>query len=160
MTYLMSEQNWAFALSATLPASSPDLRRSAPYPNLGVLVSSNTRVDLCSLCINTKESARHLFFECPFSSFVWSRIRHWIGISRTMSTLQSATKWLKKEKIGSSVQNKARHLALACTVYTLWRHRNEVIFEGSTPCPEGLIRFVKVTLYRVLWTLFPHGLLV
>ncbi|KAL2253455.1 UNVERIFIED_CONTAM: Retrovirus-related Pol polyprotein from type-2 retrotransposable element R2DM [Sesamum indicum] len=116
--------------------------------------------DLCSLCINTKESARHLFFECPFSSFVWSRIRHWIGISRTMSTLQSATKWLKKEKIGSSVQNKARHLALACTVYTLWRHRNEVIFEGSTPCPEGLIRFVKVTLYRVLWTLFPHGLLV
>ncbi|KAL2250193.1 UNVERIFIED_CONTAM: hypothetical protein Sindi_2493000 [Sesamum indicum] len=30
--------------------------------------------DLCSLCINTKESAKHLFFECPFSNFVWSRI--------------------------------------------------------------------------------------
>ncbi|KAL2248412.1 UNVERIFIED_CONTAM: hypothetical protein Sindi_2693500 [Sesamum indicum] len=31
--------------------------------------------DLCSLCINTKESAKHLFFECSFSNFVWSRIR-------------------------------------------------------------------------------------
>ncbi|XP_011083922.1 uncharacterized protein LOC105166312 [Sesamum indicum] len=113
--------------------------------------------DLCSLCINTKESAKHLFFECPFSNFVWARIRHWIGINRTMSTLQSAVKWLKKEKTGSSVQNKARHLALACTVYTLWRQRNEVIFEGSTACPERLINLVKVTLYRVLWTLFPHG---
>ncbi|KAL2246040.1 UNVERIFIED_CONTAM: hypothetical protein Sindi_2872200 [Sesamum indicum] len=94
---------------------------------LGFLQEEN----LCSLCINTKESAKHLFFECPFSNFVWSRIRHWLGINRSMSTLQSAVKWLKKEKTGSSVQNKARHLALACTVYTLWRHRNEVIFEGS-----------------------------
>ncbi|KAL2248467.1 UNVERIFIED_CONTAM: hypothetical protein Sindi_2699000 [Sesamum indicum] len=110
--------------------------------------------DLCSLCINTKESARHLFFERLFSNFVWSRIRHWIGIKRTMSTLQSAVKWLTKQKTGSSVQNKARHLALACTVYTLWRQRNEVIFEGSTPCPEGLISSVKVILYRVLWTFF------
>ncbi|XP_011093972.1 uncharacterized protein LOC105173792 [Sesamum indicum] len=116
--------------------------------------------DLCSLCINTKESAKHLFFECPFNNFVWSRIRHWLGINRTMSILQSAVKWLKKEKTGSSVQNKARHLALACTVYTLWKHRNEVIFEGSTACPERLINLVKVTLYRVLWTLFPHGLTV
>ncbi|KAL2225249.1 UNVERIFIED_CONTAM: Retrovirus-related Pol polyprotein from type-2 retrotransposable element R2DM, partial [Sesamum indicum] len=113
--------------------------------------------DLCSLCINTKESAKHLFFECPFSNFVWSRIRHWLGINRTMSTLQSAVKWLKKEKTGSSVQNKARHLALACTVYTLWRQRNEIIFEGSTACPERLVNLVKVTLFRVLWTLFPHG---
>ncbi|KAL2246258.1 UNVERIFIED_CONTAM: hypothetical protein Sindi_2894000 [Sesamum indicum] len=116
--------------------------------------------DLCSLCINTKESAKHLFFECPFSNFVWSRIRHWLGINRTMSTLQSAVKWLKKEKIGSSVQNKARHLALACTVYTLWRHRNEVIFEDSTPCPERLIILVNVTLYRVFGTVFPHSLIV
>ncbi|KAL2248485.1 UNVERIFIED_CONTAM: hypothetical protein Sindi_2700800 [Sesamum indicum] len=30
-----------------------------------------------------------------------------LGINRTMSTLQSAVKWLKKEKTGSSVQNKA-----------------------------------------------------
>ncbi|KAL2232170.1 UNVERIFIED_CONTAM: Ubiquitin domain-containing protein DSK2 [Sesamum indicum] len=97
--------------------------------------------DLCSLCINTKESAKHIFFECPFSNF--------LGINRSMSTLQSAVKWLKKEKTGSSMQNKARHLALACTVYTLWRHHNEVIFEGLTPCPEGLIILVKTLLEQI-----------
>ncbi|KAL0286499.1 UNVERIFIED_CONTAM: hypothetical protein Sangu_2730100 [Sesamum angustifolium] len=44
----------------------------------------------CSLCINTQETAKHLFFECPFSDFVWTNIRQWLGISRRMSTLLSA----------------------------------------------------------------------
>ncbi|KAK4391599.1 hypothetical protein Sango_1937700 [Sesamum angolense] len=57
----------------------------------------------CSLCINSKESAKHLFFECPFSSYVWSHIRQWFGITRCVSTLLSAVKWLKKGKTGSSV---------------------------------------------------------
>ncbi|KAL2224967.1 UNVERIFIED_CONTAM: hypothetical protein Sindi_2964700 [Sesamum indicum] len=64
-----------------------------------------------------------------------------LALSRTMSTLQSAVKWLKKEKTGSSVQNKARHLALACTVYTLWRHRNESHFRGLNSLSRRLIKF-------------------
>ncbi|KAL2227677.1 UNVERIFIED_CONTAM: hypothetical protein Sindi_2126400 [Sesamum indicum] len=91
--------------------------------------------DLCSLCINIKESAKHLFFECPFSNYVWSHIRQWFVINRHMSTLLSSVKWVKKEKICSSIHNKARHLALACMGHTLWRHRNEVIFEGAKPNP-------------------------
>ncbi|KAK4408244.1 hypothetical protein Sango_0405400 [Sesamum angolense] len=60
----------------------------------------------CSLCINSKESAKHLFFECPFSSYDWSHIRQWFGITRRMSTLLGAVKWLKKGKTGSSGQTK------------------------------------------------------
>ncbi|KAL0290257.1 UNVERIFIED_CONTAM: hypothetical protein Scaly_2678100 [Sesamum calycinum] len=112
----------------------------------------------CSMCINSKESAKHLFFECSFSSYVWSYIRQWFGITRRMSTLLSAVKWLKKGKTGSSVQNKARHLALACMVYSLWRHRNEIIFEGKASNPDGLVISIKITVYRLILTLFPHGL--
>ncbi|KAL0407933.1 UNVERIFIED_CONTAM: putative mitochondrial protein [Sesamum radiatum] len=111
---------------------------------------------LCSLCINTMESASHLFFACPFSVHVWTNIRQWLGITRRMSTLPSAVKWLKKEKIGSSVQNKAKAIALACTVYSLWKHRNEVIFEGKAPNPEGLVICIKITVYRLILALFPH----
>ncbi|KAL0415991.1 UNVERIFIED_CONTAM: hypothetical protein Slati_3431000 [Sesamum latifolium] len=76
----------------------------------------------CSFCINTLESAGHLFFACPFSVHVWTHIRQWLGITRRMSTLANTVKWLKKEKTGSSVQNKARAIALACTIYSLWEH--------------------------------------
>ncbi|KAK4404428.1 hypothetical protein Sango_0811400 [Sesamum angolense] len=112
--------------------------------NLGRRLSTRDRLmflqedSSCSLCINTQETAKHLFFECPFSNLVWTNIRQWLGIHRRMSTLLSVVKWLIKEKTRSSVQNKARLIALACTVYSLWRHRNEVIFEGKTPCPEDL----------------------
>ncbi|KAK4421401.1 hypothetical protein Salat_2090600 [Sesamum alatum] len=111
----------------------------------------------CSLCINTMESTGHLFFACPFSDHVWSNIRQWLGITRHMSTLHSAIKWLKKEKMGSSVQNKARTLALACTVYSLWRHRNEIIFESKAPNPDGLIACIKITVCRIIFALFPYG---
>ncbi|KAL0381230.1 UNVERIFIED_CONTAM: hypothetical protein Sangu_0187300 [Sesamum angustifolium] len=113
----------------------------------------------CSLCINNQETAKHLFVECPFSNFVWTNIRQWLGINRRMSTLLSAVKWLIIEKTRSSVQNKARLIALACTVYSLWRHRNEVIFEGKMPCPEGIVISIRITVYRILLTLFPHGLI-
>ncbi|KAL0329453.1 UNVERIFIED_CONTAM: hypothetical protein Sradi_4932000 [Sesamum radiatum] len=89
-------------------------------------------------------------------SLAWTT-GEWFGITR-MSTLLSAVKWLKKGKTGSSVQNKARHLALACTVYSLWRHRNEIIFEGKAPNPDGLVISIKITVYRLILTLFPQGL--
>ncbi|KAK4416778.1 hypothetical protein Salat_2503300 [Sesamum alatum] len=111
----------------------------------------------CSLCINTMESAEHLYFACPFSNYVWSHIRQWLSITRRMFTIHSAVKWLKKEKTGSSVQNKARTLALACTVCSLWRHRNEIIFEGKAPNPDGLIACIKITVCRIIFALFPYG---
>ncbi|KAK4413793.1 hypothetical protein Salat_2792100 [Sesamum alatum] len=110
----------------------------------------------CSSCINISESAKHLFFDCPFSERVWSDIRKWLGINSHMSTILSAIKWLKKEKTGSSVQNKARLLALACTVYSLWRHRNEVIFEAKVPSTKGLVIFTKITVFGMLLFFFPQ----
>ncbi|KAK4422081.1 hypothetical protein Salat_2159100 [Sesamum alatum] len=75
----------------------------------------------------------------PPNDYVWSHIRQWLGITRHMSTLHSAVKWLKNQKTGSFVQNKARTLALACTVYSLWRDRNEIIFEDIAPNPDYLL---------------------
>ncbi|KAL0362294.1 UNVERIFIED_CONTAM: hypothetical protein Scaly_1184600 [Sesamum calycinum] len=63
----------------------------------------------------------------------------------------SAVKWLKKGKTGSSVQNKARHITLACTVYSLWRHRNEIIFEGKAPNPDGLGKMKKGIHPQMQW---------
>ncbi|KAK4438693.1 hypothetical protein Salat_0203800 [Sesamum alatum] len=111
----------------------------------------------CSLYINRSESAKHLSFDCPFSERVWSDIQKWLGINRRMSTILSAIKWLKKEKIGSSVQNKARLLALACMVYNLWRHRNKVIFEAKAPSINGLVISIKIRVFRILLSFFPQG---
>ncbi|KAL0437488.1 UNVERIFIED_CONTAM: hypothetical protein Sradi_0456700 [Sesamum radiatum] len=87
--------------------------------------------DSCSFCINTMESASHIFFACRFSVHVWTDIRQWLGITRRISTHSSMVKWQKKEKMDSSVQNKARAITLACTVYSLWRHRTKSFFKAK-----------------------------
>ncbi|KAL0331762.1 UNVERIFIED_CONTAM: E3 ubiquitin-protein ligase [Sesamum angustifolium] len=104
----------------------------------GTDLPSYRRIHHAHYALTVMNSAKRLFFNCPFSAYVWSHIRRWFGITRRMSTILSAVKWLKKGKTGSSVRNKVRHLALACTVYSLWKYNNEIIFEGTTPNPDGL----------------------
>ncbi|KAL0294493.1 UNVERIFIED_CONTAM: hypothetical protein Scaly_3120600 [Sesamum calycinum] len=78
----------------------------------------------CSLCINIQETAKHLFFECPFSNLVWTNIRQWLGIHRRMSTLLSAVKWLIKEKRGPPCRTKRDSL--------LWHARSTAYGDIAT----------------------------
>ncbi|XP_052203952.1 uncharacterized protein LOC127809227 [Diospyros lotus] len=113
----------------------------------------------CALCGTDVETNSHLFFQCPFSKSVWGSIREWLGLSRLMSTIPSALKWLKKEARGSSWQAKVKRSALACTVYYLCNTRNRKIFEDNMPCIDSVIRRIKTQVYRVIFTLYPHVLI-
>ncbi|GFY86576.1 hypothetical protein Acr_05g0002150 [Actinidia rufa] len=62
---------------------------------------------VCPLCAATDESIDHLFFQCDIGKHVWFLIKQWLKITRAMSTLKSATKWLIKEARGTGIQSKA-----------------------------------------------------
>lgn len=114
-------------------------------------------VDLsCSLCGNGLESIQHLFFQCQVSACVWNNIRDWMGLNRSMSTLASAAKWLKKTVKGTSWLAKSKRIALAATVYFIWVARNKRIFEGKVPSIKGLIHQIKTHVYRILYGHYPH----
>lgn len=119
---------------------------------LGFLEADST----CALCDSQPESVHHLFFECSISCGIWSNIRHWIGLHRTMSTLASAAKWIKKDVKGSSWQSKAKRVAFASSVYHIWLARNKRIFEGATPSVSGLIHQIKTHVFRTIYGHFPH----
>ena len=112
----------------------------------------------CPFCNREEESAAHLFFLCPFTAAVWAQIRSWLGISRAMSTLSSAIKWLLKEARGSSWICKLKKITFACTVYHIWTARNSFIFDNVHPIVEALVCKVKTFVYKVIFTLYPHVL--
>ncbi|GFY91496.1 hypothetical protein Acr_07g0016920 [Actinidia rufa] len=85
----------------------------------------------CPLCTNLDESVDHLFFQCNVAKQVWLCVKQWLGISRSMSTLKAAAKWIFKEARGTGIQAKAKKIGLACAVYYIWEARNERIFEGN-----------------------------
>jgi hypothetical protein len=87
----------------------------------------------CPFCHSGVESHHHLFFSCSFVQSVWTTIRVWLAIRKSMSTLASALKWLKKESRGTRIGTKARKVALVCMVHCFWRVRNEAVFQGRAP---------------------------
>jgi len=112
----------------------------------------------CPFCNREEESAGHLFFLCPFTASVWTHVKAWAGISRAMTTLSSAIKWLIKEARGPSWINKMKKTVFSCTVYSIWAARNSFIFENVHPNVEGLVCKVKTFVYNVIFTLYPHVL--
>ena len=92
-----------------------------------------------------------MFFRCHFVRQVWSTIKIWLGLHRTLSTLKEAVKWIIKEARGTSIQAKVKKLGLANTIYfLLWEVRNLRIFEGKVQTPEAVIRKIQIFVYHVL----------
>jgi hypothetical protein len=109
----------------------------------------------CPLCHLDAELHHHLFFSCSFVHSIWAAIRVWLGIRRSMSTLASALKWLKKESRGTRIGTKARKVALACMVHRLWRVRNQAVFESKVPSIDDTIFWIRLHVYRNLHTMYP-----
>lgn len=97
----------------------------------------------CSLCTLTCETTAHLFFECSFSQLIWGEISAWVGLRRSMFTLQSAMKWIKKESGGTTSHSKAKCVALVTTIYHIWTTKNRLIFENLRSHDDSIIRQIK-----------------
>lgn len=111
---------------------------------------------ICGLCEMHIETLNHLFFSCSFTRKVWQQIKEWTGLRRTMGTLKSSVKWLLKDNGGTSWRCKWRQLSLAATVYYLWRCRNQAIFDSLVPDTEQVVRKIKIQVYKIVFSLYPH----
>ncbi|KAI8537304.1 hypothetical protein RHMOL_Rhmol09G0013100 [Rhododendron molle] len=101
------------------------------------LLSWGMRVDpLCVFCHNVHESHEHLFFHCSFSACIWGRILFLFGMSRSPGEWEQEIHWavqhLKKKGFSSALYK----LALAGTVYYVWKARNDSIFSNKQYIPE------------------------
>ncbi|GAA0185138.1 hypothetical protein LIER_32426 [Lithospermum erythrorhizon] len=72
-----------------------------------------------------------------------------------MSTIVSATKWLKKEYGGCRLKSKGVKLAFSVTVSEILRARNVIEFNGAKVEPDAIIAKVKTCTYRVSCKLYP-----
>lgn len=79
-----------------------------------------------------------------------------------MSTLLrslSSLKWKKKEGQWTTWQSKAKHLALATTVYYNWKAMNISIFESFKPQVDSILKRIKTPVYKFMFALYSYILI-
>nr|GEW57021.1 reverse transcriptase domain, reverse transcriptase zinc-binding domain protein [Tanacetum cinerariifolium] len=90
----------------------------------------------CPLCDLVPDSHDHLFFECAFSSHVWSKVRVLYGMDSIPPCLIDVTTFIIHISKGKTAVSTLSRLVLAATSYYIWLEKNGRLFKKKTSSPN------------------------
>ncbi|GKB91561.1 reverse transcriptase domain, reverse transcriptase zinc-binding domain protein [Tanacetum coccineum] len=93
----------------------------------------------CPLCDLVPDSHDHLFFECAFSSQVWSKVRVLCGMDSIPPRLIDVTTFINPISKGKTAVSILSRLVLAATSYYIWLERNGRLFKKKTSSPDQIV---------------------
>ncbi|XP_020254179.1 uncharacterized protein LOC109831256 [Asparagus officinalis] len=98
----------------------------------------------CVLCSSEKETRDHLFFQCPFTAFIWKLCKLKLLLDSTViqDLRTEALQIQQKFKVKNRTYKLAR-LVLSATVWHIWQERNRRIFHNQ--------RMHKILVFRRLY---------
>ncbi|XP_030502443.2 uncharacterized protein LOC115717599 [Cannabis sativa] len=106
----------------------------------GVQVTS-----VCCLCNLQMETCQHLFFECSVAGQCLLEVMKWLGWHAKTSNLQQLLRLIGRSKL-SKFKKDTLAAATIGLVYSLWRTRNDVIWQKSSVNPYRIIEETKWTI--------------
>nr|GFA30482.1 reverse transcriptase domain, reverse transcriptase zinc-binding domain protein [Tanacetum cinerariifolium] len=93
----------------------------------------------CPLCDFIPNSYDHLFFECAFSSLVWSKVRVLCGMDSILSRLIDVSMFIIPISTGKTSVSILCRLVLPATSYHIWLERNGRLFKKKTSSPNQIV---------------------
>jgi hypothetical protein len=93
------------------------------------------------------EDINHIIFKCSVSIEVWSNIFRWLGLIPIPFVNICNHFTLFGNILKEAANKKSRHLIWLATTWSLWRHRNNIVFRGDSVNVSSL---VKQILY-IVW---------
>ncbi|KAB5534530.1 hypothetical protein DKX38_017616 [Salix brachista] len=118
-------------------------------PHVSNMISSN----LCVLCGERPETHAHLFFQCSYSSRVWTAIISKVGIAIPPMRWDCLLQWAASHfhHKGKFDHMMVRH-AITSSVYFLWQERNARVFnnkhkEAATIAKEAMMQLRILLLH-------------
>jgi hypothetical protein len=90
----------------------------------------------CPFCDQVGETIDHLLVGCVFARIVWSRCLGWWGRpDRAPDQGDHLVDWMLDWQ-GSKEEVRDIWTGLGLVIWCLWRHRNDIVFEGATPSTD------------------------
>ncbi|XP_021979877.1 uncharacterized protein LOC110876002 [Helianthus annuus] len=111
----------------------------------------NMNMMCCLLCYENYDSHTHLFFECKYSSQVWSIVRQKVGMSSVRPRWVDIVDWLLVRARSKLVTVYVAKLMVAATSYYIWQERNARLFKNQVRPPEKLSEIIIMTVrYKLM----------
>ncbi|XP_020254288.1 uncharacterized protein LOC109831370 [Asparagus officinalis] len=109
------------------------------------------QVNSCSLCAGAEtESRDHLFFKCDYSREVWNGVMDWLKYKWRACEWNLLMDWYNCRLKGKGFKQRTKRMALAATVYCIWKERNSRIFKQKVHNAALLIRSIKIEMLTVI----------
>ncbi|GJV92054.1 reverse transcriptase domain, reverse transcriptase zinc-binding domain protein [Tanacetum coccineum] len=106
----------------------------------------------CPLCDLVPDSHDHLFFECSFSSQVWSKVRVLCGMDAIPPHLRDVVAFIVPLSKGKIVVSIISRIVVAATSYYIWLERNGRLFKKKTSTPGQIVDVIFSTVRLKLVT--------
>ena len=114
---------------------------------IGVLQASSPA--LCAFCKTVAESNCHVLLHCHFSWRVWSAILNWWEVQGALpGSVEAVLHWWEGVKL-SKKEKLLWKVIPSAVFWSLWKLRNECIFQAAKPHLEDLCELVKIRV--ALW---------
>jgi hypothetical protein len=102
----------------------------------------------CVFCGTSAETLEHLFLYCTFSFQVWKHVFSWLGVSLLLPhSIVSLLNFLASLH-GPKGKRKGLVMLWSAVIWSIWRHRNSLIFENGALDLAGLVEEIKTTSWK------------
>ena len=95
----------------------------------------------CAFC-NEHETRDHLFFGCPFTKELWTKVLQMSGLQRKVLTWDQELEWAVKKLRGKALISNLLKIAWSALIYNIWRERNCRTYAQKTGSPEQILNNV------------------
>ena len=102
---------------------------------------------ICILCGKFLESSKHLFFECSVSENCIVGVKAWLKMQMKTTDLLKMIRWLQRAKV-SKFQKEVWTMAIAATIYCIWKQRNDILWQEGSVNIELIVRKVQKDVYN------------
>ncbi|XP_028090503.1 uncharacterized protein LOC114290742 [Camellia sinensis] len=103
----------------------------------------------CAFCQDEVETVNHILLFCPSVWLLWSHIMKRWGVQWVIpNSVQGLLQWWSFYKM-KKIQKPLWKVVLLAIFWSIWKHRNECVFNGLRPNFEDLCEPVKVRI--ALW---------